>query len=106
LGGESERELSESIVNVKVKSSQTVSEIKEHFTKMQKLKAESLSRLEDMLLSAEKDLEKLEQKVAKSENLVSESKTRLNTEIEKTRAQIKEKYDELKRRIAASVVPE
>jgi len=106
LGGDSERELSGSIVKVKTKSSKTVSEVKDDFAKMQKLKAESLKKVEEMLQSAEKELEKLEQKIAESGDLVSESKWRLNAEITATRAQIKEKYSELKSRIAASIVPE
>lgn len=106
LGGDSEREFSENIVKVKAKSSKIVSEIKEDFAKMQKLKAESLKKVEEMLASAEKDLEKLEQKIAINANLVSESKRRLNSEIIAARTQIKEKYDELKRRIVASIVPE
>lgn len=106
MGGDSEREFSENIVKVKAKSSKIVSEIKEDFAKMQKLKAESLKKVEEMLASAEKDLEKLEQKIAINANLVSESKRRLNSEIIAARTQIKEKYDELKRRIVASIVPE
>lgn len=90
---------------MKAKSSKIVSEIKEDFAKMQKLKAESLKKVEEMLASAEKDLEKLEQKIAINANLVSESKRRLNSEIIAARTQIK-KYDELKRRIVASIVPE
>lgn len=106
MGGDSERELSESIVKVKAKSSKEVSEVKDDFAKMQKLKAESLKKVEEMLQSAEKDLEKLEQKIAGSQDLVSESKWRLNSEIAAARAQIKDKYSELKGRIAASIVPE
>ena len=79
--GDSERELSESIIKVKAKSSKTVSEVKDDFAKMQKLKAESLKKVEEMLQYAEKDLEKLEQKIAKSGDLASESKWRLNSEI-------------------------
>jgi septation ring formation regulator EzrA len=106
LGGASEREFSESIVKVKAKSSKKVNEVKDDFAKMQKLKAESLKKTEEMMQSAEKDLEKLEQRIAKSKDLVSESKGRLNAEITAARTQIKQKYDELKGRIAASIVPE
>jgi DNA-binding ferritin-like protein len=106
LGGDSEREFSENIVKVGANSSKKVSEVKDDFAKMQKLKAESLKKVEEMIQSAEKDLEKLEQKIAKSEGLVSESKGRLNAEITAARTQTKQKYDELKSRIVASIVPE
>lgn len=106
MGGTSEREFSESIVKVKGKSSKTVSKVKADFAKMQKLKADSLKKVEEMMHSAEQDLEKLEQKIIKSQDLVSESKGRLNAEITSVRAQIKQKYTELKSSIAASIVPE
>lgn len=105
MGGDSERALSKDIDDVKVKSGKVISEVRENFAKMQRLKAEALMKLEEMMGSVEKDLEKLQQKIVKSENLVSESKARLNSEIEKTLAQIKEKYSELKKRIVASIVP-
>jgi succinyl-CoA synthetase alpha subunit len=106
LGGTSEREFSESIVKVKANSSKTVSKVKGDFAKMQKLKADALKKVEEMMHNAETDLEKLEQKIVKSQDLVSESKGRLNAEITTTRAQIKQKYTELKGSIAASIVPE
>ena len=106
MGGDSEREFSENIAKVGANSSKKVSEVKDDFAKMQKLKLESLKKVEEMLQSAEKDLEKLEQKIARSGDLASESKGRLNTQITTARIQIKQKYDELKNRIAASIVPE
>jgi tRNA A37 threonylcarbamoyltransferase TsaD len=104
--GDSEHEFSGNIAKVKAKTSKTASEVKDDFAKIQKLKADSLKKVEEMMQSAEKDLEKIEQKIAKSEDLVSESKLRLNTEITTARDQIKEKYKELKNRVAASIVPE
>ncbi len=104
--GDSEHEFSGSIVKVKAKSTKTAGEVRDDFAKIQKLKADSLKKVEEMMESAEKDLEKLEQKIAKSEDLVSESKSRLKIEITTTRAEIKEKYKDLKNRVAASIVPE
>jgi hypothetical protein len=59
-----------------------------------------------MMASAEKDLEKLEQEMVKNKDLVLESRQRLNGELEDAKNQIKDKYDELKRRISAAIVPE
>jgi hypothetical protein len=106
MGDTSEREFSEKIVNVKTKSSKKVAEIKDDFGKMQKLKAESLKKTEEMMSSAEHDLEKLEQEMVKSKDLVPESRQRLNGELEDAKNQIRDKYDELKRRISAAIVPE
>ena len=101
--GDSEHEFLENISKVSVKSCQVVSEVKNNFAKMEKLNAESLKRLEEMLQSSEKDLGKLEQKITKSKDLVPESKTRLETEIKTARAQIAAKYTELKSKIASIV---
>ncbi len=72
---------------------------------MQKLKAESLKKTEEMNEAAMRDLEKLEQDVSKSRDLAPESKPRLNSEIAAARVQIKQKYDELKMSITAEIVP-
>ena len=106
MGGDSERDFSENIVKVKVKSSKKVNEVKNDFAEMQKLKAVSLKKLEEMLQEAEKELENIEQKIAKSGDLVFESKKRLNIEINAVRDQIKKKYNTLKSTIVASLVPE
>jgi hypothetical protein len=105
MGGDSERNFSENVVKVKVKASKKVNEIKDDFAEMQKLKAEALKKVEEMVQEAEKDLEKLEQKIAKSGDLVFESKKRLNSELSKARNKIKQKYIELKGQIVASIVP-
>ena len=106
MGDTSEREFMEKIVDIKAKSSKKVTEIKSDFAKMQKLKAESLKKTEEMMHSAEEGLEKLEQKMVKSSDLVPESRRRLNLEIEDAKFQIKEKYVDLKKRISVSIVPE
>jgi hypothetical protein len=97
---DSEREFSEKIAKIKLKSSEKVTEILEHFGKAQKMKAESLKKNEEMMTSAASDLEKLERDMAKKEELSSESKNTLNNEITATRNQIKQKYDELRSRIS------
>ena len=103
MGNASEREFSERIANVKSKSSKRVGEVIDLFSKMQKLKAESLKKTEEMMGHAAKDLEKLEQEMVKTKGLVSESKERLDGEITAARHQIRQKYDELKTRISAAV---
>jgi ElaB/YqjD/DUF883 family membrane-anchored ribosome-binding protein len=106
MGDTSEREFSEKIVNIKAKSSKKVAEVKDDFGKMQKLKAETLKKTEEMMATAEHDLEKLEQEMVKSKDLVPESRERLNNAVEDAKYQIRDKYDELKRRISAAIVPE
>lgn len=106
MGDTSEREFVEKIVDVKAKSSKKASEIKNDFAKMQKLKAESLKKTEEMMQSAEDSLEKLEQKIVKSKDIASESRQRLGAEIAAAKHQIREKYVDLKKRISVAIVPE
>ncbi len=105
MGDTSEHEFSQKIANVKSKSSKKAIEVVDCFSKMQKLKAESLKKTEEMMASAAKDLEKLEQDIMKNKGLASESKPRLNGEITAARHQITQKYDELKARISAAITP-
>ena len=106
MGDASERELIEKLANIKSKSSKKVGEVIDCFSDMQKLKAESLKKTEEMMASAMHDLEKLEQDMAKSRDLAPESKQRLNGELADARAQLRQKYDELKTRISAAIVPQ
>jgi hypothetical protein len=106
MGGTSEREFLEKINNIKAKSTKRAADVKNDFAKMQKLKTESLKKTEEMMHSAEKDLEKLEHEILKSKDLVSESIPRLNAEIKAAKEHITQKYDDLKGRILASIVPE
>jgi DNA-directed RNA polymerase subunit F len=104
--GDTEREFLEKIVSIKTKSSKKVVEVKDDFAKMQKLKAETLRKAEEMVQSAEHDLEKLEQAVVKSKDLVPESRQRLSAELAAAKEQITQKYGDLKKRISAAIVPE
>jgi tryptophanyl-tRNA synthetase len=98
--GDFEREFSEKIANIKLKSSKKVTEVLDKFGKAQKMKAESLKKTEEMMTSAASDLEKLERDMAKKEELSGESKKRLIDEITAARNQIRQKYDELRSRIS------
>jgi DNA-directed RNA polymerase subunit F len=106
MGDTSEREFSEKLGNIKSKSSKKVSEVIDLFSKMQKLKAESLKKTEEMMASAMQDLEKVEQDMVKSNDLAPESRQRLNGELAAARSQMRQKYDELKTRISAAITPQ
>jgi uncharacterized protein YcbK (DUF882 family) len=103
--GDTEREFSEKLANIRSKSSKRAGDIADLFSKMQKMKAESLKKTEEMMSSAMHDLEKFEQDLVKSKDLVPESKQRLNNELADVRSQMRQKYDELKSRISAAVIP-
>ena len=105
VGGPSEREFSEKVVKIKEKASKMANEIRDDFAKMEKLKAESLKKNEEMRRSAEELLEKLERESAKDKDLVPESRLRISEEIEQAKSVIQQKYNEFKARISASIMP-
>ncbi len=105
MGGPSERDFLEKVVKIKEKASKTANEVRDDFAKMEKLKAESLKKVEEMRRSAEENLEKLEQETAKSADIVPESRYRINEEIRRAKNLIQGKYSELKARISASIMP-
>ncbi len=70
---------------------------------MQKLNAESLKKLEEMMQDSEKELDKLEQKISKSKGLAHESKARIHAEIKTTRTLVTGKYKELKSKVASII---
>jgi len=106
MGGTSEREFSEKIIKIKTKSSKKAADVKNDLAKMKKLKAEALKKTEEMMRSTEQSLEKLEREIVKNKDVVSESRTRLNLEIEDTKDGIKKSYDDLKKRVLAAILPE
>ncbi len=105
LGGTSEREFSEKIVKIKERVSKIVNEVRDDFAEMEKLKAESLKKIEEMRRSAEDNLEKIDQESAKSKDLAFESRQRLIQELDAAKSQVQQKYSELKDRISASIMP-
>ncbi len=105
LGGTSEREFSERIVKIKEKASKIVNEVRGDFAEMEELKAESLKKIEEMRRSAEENLEKIDRESAKSKDLAFESRQRLVQELEAAKSQVQQKYNELKDRISASIMP-
>jgi F0F1-type ATP synthase membrane subunit b/b' len=106
VGGTSEREFFGKIVKTKGRASKMVNDVRSDFAKMQKLKAESLKKIEEMRRSAEANLEKLEREAAKSKDLVPESRKRITVEIVQSKKEIQQKYEDFKARISASIVPE
>ncbi len=106
MGGTSEREFSERIVATKEKASKTINDIRNDLTKMEKLKADALKKVEEMRRSSEEKLEKLERETAKSKDLATESRNRINADLEQAKRDIQQKYADMKARISAAIIPQ
>lgn len=102
---DNEQDFSVKIAKCTEKSTKKVKEITDYFGSMEKLKTESLRKTEEMMASAVKDLDKIEQDTLKSKDLSPETKQRINREIEAATNTIRQKYDELKKRISSAIIP-
>jgi outer membrane murein-binding lipoprotein Lpp len=105
LGGASEREFLEKIRKVKEKSSKIAADVRNDFAKMEKLKADSLKKTEEMRRSADQDLDKLDRDMVKNVDLAPESRQRLTVEMASAKNEIQQRYVELKSRISEAIVP-
>ena len=105
MGGTSEREYIEKISKIKEKILRTEKDIKNDFTKIEKIKLDTLKKTEEMRRSAENDLEKVEKDILKSKDLATESRQRLNSEIAVLKGEIGQRYTELKTQISKAIEP-
>ena len=95
----------EKIRKVREKSSKIAADVRNDFAKMEKLKAESLKKTEEIRRFSEQDLDKLDREIVKDTDLAPESRQRLTVEITSAKNEIQQKYAELKSRISEAIVP-
>jgi len=81
-----------------------VKDIRDHFAKIEKVKTEALKKTEEMRRSAEQDIIKLEEGIAKSD-LTSDIKKTLTSDIATLKKEIEDRAAELRTRITGTVIP-
>ncbi len=105
MGGTSEREYNEKLNEIRKKLSKRAKDVRDDAIKIEKVKVDALAKIEDMRRSADKEANKIEEKIAKSKDLAPESKQRLSLELTTVRNEIEDNYAKLRRQIAESIVP-
>ena len=100
-----EREFLERLEKIKEKSIKTAKDIKNDFTRIEEIKADALKKTEEMRRTGEKVVESLEQELIKAKDLAPESRQRIETQVKNVKADISEKYSELKARISKAITP-
>jgi hypothetical protein len=105
MGGPSEREHMEKMSKIREKMIKTEKEINDSFTRFEKIKLEALKKTEEMRESIDKDLNKIERDIVKSEDLALESKQRLRSEVATLKNEISQKYTLLKAKISEAIAP-
>ena len=105
MGGTSEREYNEKLDEIRKKLSKRAKDVRDDAVKIEKVKIDALAKIEDMRRSADKEANKIEEKIVKSKDLAPESKQRLSLELTNVRNEIEDNYATLRRQIAESIVP-
>ena len=105
MGGTSEREYRERLSKIREKANRRAKEIRDEVSKIEKIKADALKKAEDMRRSADNDVNRTTEDIAKSRDLAPESKQRLSSEIAVLKNQMENNYANLRRQIAEAIVP-
>jgi uncharacterized coiled-coil DUF342 family protein len=100
----SEYEHRKKLNRIREETNKKVNDVRDHFAKIEKVKTEALKKTEEMRRSADKDIIKLEEEIAKS-NLTAEVKKTLASDITLLRKEIEDRAAELRNRIAGTVIP-
>jgi len=105
MGGPSERDYRENVNKIREKIYRKIKDVRDEFAKIEKIKVETLKKADELKRSAEHDLDKMEEDIGKSKDLVPESKRRLLSEINLLKKEAEEKYTELRTRISETMIP-
>jgi len=104
MGVSHEHEHRKKLYKIREDLNKRVKDVRDHFAKVEKIKVEALKRTEEMRRSAERELAKLEEDIAKSD-LVAETKRTLASDIATLKKEIEDRAAELRQRISGIVVP-
>jgi hypothetical protein len=105
MGSTSEREYREKIGKTRENLNKGIKDVRDKFAKMEKIKVEALKKIEETKRDTDKDMDKMEIDIAKSQDLASESKERLRSEIFTLRREVQEKHGNLKKQITEALIP-
>lgn len=106
MGGPSERELREKMHRAKEQVNREIRDLRKRMLKIEEIKTDALKRTAELKKTAEDYIDAIEADVGGSEDLASESKERLLSEIPAVRKEVLEKISELRRRICETITPE
>ena len=81
-----------------------VKDVRDHFAKIERVKTEALKKTEEIRRSAQKDMTRLEEDIAKS-GLTEDVKKTLASDIAMLKKEIEDKATELRSRLTAINIP-
>lgn len=105
MGKPSELDYKEKLNKTRENLYKKLHDIRDQFGLIEKIKVETIKKADELKSSTEHDLRRIEEDIAKTRDLASESKERLHSEIDLLKTEIKEKYNEMRRRITGTITP-
>lgn len=100
----SEYEHRKKLNKIREDTNKRVKDVRDHFAKIERVKTEALKKTEEIRRSAQKDITRLEEDIAKS-GLTDDVKKTLASDIALLRKEIEDKATELRSRLTAIVIP-
>lgn len=100
----SEYEHRKKLNKIREDTNKRVKDVRDHFAKIEKVKTEALKKTEEIRRSAQKDITRLEEDIAKS-GLTDDVKKTLASDIALLRKEIEDRAAELRSRLTAIVIP-
>ena len=105
MAGPSEREYREKLNKITENLNKRANNIRKDFEKLEKMKVNAMKKTEEVRISIDRDIDKVEKDIIKSKDLAPESKQRLHSEIQLLKNRTKEKYSQLRTRISETMIP-
>ena len=100
----SEYEHRKKLNKIREDTNKRVKDVRDHFAKIEKVKTEALKKTEEIRRSAQKDITRLEEDIAKS-GLTEDVKKTLASDIAMLKKEIEDKATELRSRLTAINIP-
>jgi uncharacterized coiled-coil DUF342 family protein len=100
----SEYEHRKKLNKIREDTNKRVKDVRDHFAKIERVKTEALKKTEEIRRSAQKDITRLEEGIAKS-GLTDDVKKTLASDIAMLRKEIEDRAAELRSRLTAIIIP-
>jgi uncharacterized coiled-coil DUF342 family protein len=100
----SEYEHRKKLNKIREDTNKRVKDVRDHFAKIERVKTEALKKTEEIRRSAQKDITRLEEDIAKS-GLTDDVKKTLASDIAMLRKEIEDRAAELRSRLTAIIIP-
>jgi uncharacterized coiled-coil DUF342 family protein len=103
MSSSSEYEHRKKLNKIREDADKRVKDVRDHFSKIEKLKTEASKKTEEIKRSADKEMAKLEEDIAKS-NMTAEAKKTLASDIALLKKEIEDRVTEIRTRITGTVI--